>query len=153
LPEYLLNGASNQLRRDRSCLSSTSNYDDSSKFIDFEDEHDKLANLSTQYRSRSSKRYRHDSSPYSNKSYVLAERIIPVEHRRASLARQVENLSQVGQCTLDLVCVEFIVVFQSSPRNSLKHLAEQTGGVVSNMTQLYSINNSISIVVVLYGKS
>jgi hypothetical protein len=85
LPNYLITGASKELtlHRTRSpSVSSASHYEDSSGFFGIE-QNDTPRSLTAVPR----KRYYDDELTYSNKRHVLTERVIPVNHQRATLVR------------------------------------------------------------------
>jgi hypothetical protein len=86
LPDYLISGASRHLilHQTRSpSASSASQYDDSSEF--FAIDRDETPRSFT---SVPGKRHYNDELSYSNKRHVVTERIIPVNHQRATVVHE-----------------------------------------------------------------
>ncbi len=84
LPDYLASGASKQLtlHRIRSpSTSSVSQYDDNSGFFSIRQDN----NTPRVFTSVINKRYYDDELSYSNKRHIVKERVVPVDHQRATV--------------------------------------------------------------------
>lgn len=92
LPDYLISGASNQLilhRTNSPSVSSTSQYDDHSAYLPAERD-----------QTVRKRHYHEEEFIHPNKQHVVTERVIPVNHQRATVVHEEKPMVRTSELTL-----------------------------------------------------